>query len=149
VGFPFANENRDSLSRLEVLFKSLSDHDFGKKTSFGWTVSAVIAHLAYWDQRMLIILRRWQERGLDASPVDADAVNDAMRPLCEAIEPRKAVQLCLASAAELNAAFEALSSEEYEHIRSHAEQTGTQFRMNRSLHRDDHLAHLQAALVAA
>jgi hypothetical protein len=70
---------------------SLFADDFSKSNADGWTVAALLAHLAFWDNRMFILLHRWQEHGMDESPVDPNMINDSLRPLCLALEPRVAV----------------------------------------------------------
>ena len=146
MAFPFTTENAESTGRLQALVKRLSVEDFTRTTSYGWTISALLAHLAFWDQRMLVLLRRWQQNGFDPSPVDAQATNDALLPLCTSMEPRTAVELCLTSARLLDAALAALSDDQFEDIRKKAEASATQFRMNRSLHRNDHLNDMAALL---
>ena len=77
--FPYSKENAESYQRLKSLVHRLTDTDLALSTDYGWTIAALLAHLAFWDQRMFVILRRWQEGGLDESPVDSMAVNDASR----------------------------------------------------------------------
>src|SRR5215208_3433525 len=96
--FPFAQENTQSWRRLETLVRGLSAEDLARSTDYGWTVAALLAHLAFWDQRMIVILRRWLEEGFDPSPTDARAVNDALKVVCHALDPRAAVELSLAYA---------------------------------------------------
>ena len=144
--FPFAQQNTESRQRLESLARRLTDTDLALSTHYGWTISALLAHLAFWDQRMIAILKRWKEQGFDPSPIDSGAVNDALRVICHALEPRRAIDLCLVSAAELDAELETLSADFVKQIQEHCEATGTQFRMNRSLHRDDHLKDIEALL---
>ena len=86
--------------------------------------------------------RRWKEKGVDESPVDLQAVNDALKPLCHAIEPRRAIALCLASAKAVDAELEIIRPDLVERI----EATATQFRFNRALHRNDHLRDIEALL---
>jgi hypothetical protein len=131
---------------MEEFARGLSAEDLARTTSYGWTISALLAHLAYWDQRMLVILHRWKEHGLDRSPVDAQAVNDALLPLCMALESEAAIDLCLSSAEAIDAELEALSPALFDGIQAHVEATSTQFRMNRSLHRNDHLQDMEAVL---
>jgi len=144
--FPYSKENAESYQRLKSLAQRLTDTDLALSTEYGWTVAALLAHLAFWDQRMIVILRRWQEEGLDPSPIDSTAVNDALKMICHALEPRRAVDLCLVSAEAVDAAFEKLSAEFVKQIEEHAEVTETQFRMNRSLHRTGHLNDIEALL---
>jgi hypothetical protein len=109
-------------------------------------VSALLAHLAFWDQRVLVILRRWQAEGFDPSPIDAMAVNDSLKVICHALEPRTAADLCLISAEAVDAELETLSSDFVKQIEEHAQATDTQFRMNRGLHRSGHLDDIEALL---
>jgi hypothetical protein len=145
--FPYAQQNTASRRRLESLVSRLSDEDLTRSTEYGWTVAALLAHLAFWDQRMLVILRRWQTRGFDPSPIDAEVVNDSLRVICQALEPPAAIELCLASAKALDAELEALTPELVRQMEEHAAASSTQFRMNRSLHRDGHLDDIEALLL--
>jgi hypothetical protein len=137
--FPYSEQNAESRRRLTVLTGRLSDDDLARSTDYGWTVAALLAHLAFWDQRVLVILKRWRETGFDPSPIDAMAVNDSLRVICDALEPRTAIQLCLSSAEAVDAALEALTPELTQQMEEHAAASDTQFRMNRSLHRNGHL----------
>ena len=144
--FPYSKENAESYQRLKSLAHRLTDTDLALSTEYGWTVAALLAHLAFWDQRVLVILRRWKEEGFDPSPIDSGAVNDSLKVICHALEPRRAVDLCLVSAEAVDAELETLSPELVKQIEEHAEATETQFRMNRSLHRNGHLNDIDALL---
>jgi hypothetical protein len=144
--FPYSEPNAASRRRLEELTRKLTDEDLARSTGYGWTVAALLAHLAFWDQRMIVILRRWQEEGLDPSPIDAMAVNDSLRVICDALEPRTAVELCLSYAEAVDAELDALTADLTKQLEEHAAATETQFRMNRSLHRDAHLDDIEALL---
>ncbi len=54
--FPYSQQNADSRRRLESLVGGLSDKDLACTTDYGWTVAALLAHLAFWDHRMSVIL---------------------------------------------------------------------------------------------
>jgi hypothetical protein len=144
--FPYAKQNDESRRRLENLVGRLSDADLARSTDYGWTVAALLAHLAFWDQRMIVIWKRWKEEGFDPSPMDANVINDALRVICHALEPRKAIELCLSSAEAADAELATLTPELAKQIEAHAGATDTQFRMNRSLHRDGHLNDIEALL---
>ncbi len=139
MGFPFIQQNNESRQRLEALANRLTDADLSRAATAGWTVAALLAHLAFWDQRALVLLQRWKGNGVDLSPVDADAMNDAHKPLCLALEPRRAVELCLASAAAVDAELETLTPD----LVAEIEASPTHFRFNRALHRNDHLAEIE------
>jgi uncharacterized damage-inducible protein DinB len=138
----FVEDNARSRQRLEALVARLSEDDLARTTSFGWTVAALLAHLAYWDRRVLVLLKRWKDHGFEESPVDADAVNEALRALCHAIEPRVAVELSLDSARAADAEIETVSEELVARIAS----SSTHFRLNRGLHRNDHLDQIEQLL---
>src|SRR5512138_1720121 len=137
--FPYSKENAESYQRLKSLSQRLTDTDLALSTDYGWTVAALLAHLAFWDQRVLVILQRWKEEGFDPSPIDSRAVNDSLKVICHALDPRTAVDLALTSAEAVDAELDTLSSPFVEQIEEHATATETQFRMNRALHRNGHL----------
>jgi hypothetical protein len=136
---PYDANNEESRRRLEAFIDGLTDADLARPTPYGGTVAALLAHLAFWERRVTVLLQRWQRDGLDDSPVDADMINDALAPLNAALEPRTAVALCLAAAAEADAAVAALSPELFAAIEAHP----VFMRLDRSLHRAAHLADLE------
>ena len=138
----FIQENTESRKNLEDFVRRLSKDDLSRPDASGWTVAALLAHLAFWDQRVIVLLRRWKENGVDASPVDANAVNDALKPLCLALDPAAAVELCLSSAREVDAELEAIGSKLMQDIQD----SPNHFRFNRSLHRSDHLNEIESLL---
>ena len=144
--FPYSAQNAESRRRLETVVRGLSDQDLARSTDYGWTVAALLAHLAFWDQRMIVILRRWQQEGLDSSPMDAGVVNDTLRVICQAIEPQAAIELCLSSAEAVDSEFDTLTADFVKQLEEHAAATETQFRMNRSLHRNAHLDDIETLL---
>jgi len=142
MAFAFVEENNASRMRLETLLGSLTDEELAFSTSYGWTVSALLAHLAFWDNRVLALTRRWKEKGIDESPVDSEAMNEALKPLCLAMEPDTAVQLCLSSARAVDAELETLTADFVQEI----EASPTFIRFNRGLHRNDHLNDIEKIL---
>jgi hypothetical protein len=146
MAFPYSEQNAQSRHRLQTLTSRLSDSDLARSTDYGWTVAALLAHLAFWDQRVLVILQRWKEQGFDPSPIDAAAVNDSLSVICHALNPHTAIELCLSSAEAVDAELETVIDDLFKQIEEHIEATSTQFRMNRSLHRDGHLDDIEALL---
>lgn len=144
--FPYTEQNAQSRQRLQDLVRRLSSEDLARTTDYGWTVAALLAHLAFWDQRMVVILRRWLDEGFDASPMDAGVVNDSLKVVWHALEPRAAIELCLSCAETTDAELDTLTADLVQQLEEHAASTGTQFRMNRSLHRSAHLDDIEALL---
>src|SRR5919199_2901364 len=98
--------------RLETLVQRLSDAQLAQPLPDGWTVAAVLAHLAFWDNRAAILVERWRRAGVGPSPIDVPVVNDGAKPQWLALAPRAAaegaVQAARAADSALDAADEAL-----------------------------------------
>lgn len=146
MSFPYSEQNAASRQRLVELTRRLTEEDLARTTDYGWTVAALLAHLAFWDQRMIVILRRWLDEGFDSSPMDSQVVNDSLKVICDALEPHTAVALCLTYAEAVDAEFDKLTPELTRQLEEHASATETQFRMNRSLHRNAHLDDIETLL---
>lgn len=144
--FPYSQQNTESRQRLNTLVNELSDADLACTTDYGWTVAALLGHLAFWDHRMSVVLKRWQTDGLDPSEIDSTAVNDALRVICHALEPRTAAALAVSAAEKIDAELDMLTAEFVKQLEEHAAATGTQFRMNRSLHRESHIKDIEALI---
>lgn len=140
--FFYRQANDTSRRRLESLIAGLSEEQLRLTNQDGWTVAALLAHLACWDQRHLHLLRRWRAGGVDDSPVDSTAVNESIKPLCLALEPRAAIELCLASAAAIDAELLTISPQ----LMAEIEASPNHFRFNRSLHRSSHLDEIEYLL---
>ncbi len=140
----FIEANNASRARLESFVHGLTDEELRRPTSYGGTVAGLLAHLAFWERRVTVLLRRWQAGGVDASPIDPDMINDALAPLLAALAPRAAAELCLAAAAEADAAVAALSPELTAAIKQAMAEGKVFMRLDRSLHREGHLKDLEA-----
>lgn len=98
----YVAENRAQLERLRSLTDRLSDQQLVGPMEAGWTVAGVLAHLAFWDQRIVTLIDRWEGgRGTPPPSYDGAAVdwiNDAGKPLCLALPPRAAARLAMDAA---------------------------------------------------
>ena len=140
--FPFTQENAASRQRLEALISDLTEDQLRLMSHDGWTIAAFLAHLACWDQRHLHLIRRWKAGGIDESPVDPTAINESIKPLCLAREPRVAAELCRMSAAAIDAELETVPPDLMQAI----DESPNHFRFNRSLHRNGHLSEIETLL---
>ena len=139
---PFVTENTRERERLRALAAKLSDEDLRLNLGDGWTIATAFAHLAFWDQRSLIIIRKWNREGVTpSSPPDFDPINDALLPLCRAIPPRAAANLAIASAESVDREIEQLSPEMVAAI----EGLGDRRRLFRSIHRKMHMDQIEEA----
>lgn len=138
----FVEPNNASRARLETFVGNLTDDDLGRVNADGWSVAAILAHMAQMDQRMIVLLRRWAAEGVSETPTDPALWNDTFRPFAMALEYAAAVRLCLDSAAQVDAALEAAPEELIDEIVA----SGNFFRFNRALHRADHMEQIARLL---
>ena len=133
-----------SRERMRRVVEGMSDDELARPLAdgSGWTVAAAFAHIAFWDRRALVLLRRWQAEAVGPSPVDFDAINDAALPQSLALPPRVAVADALAAAAEIDRAVAALTSEQVAAIRA----VDVPIRLDRSHHRMPHLDEIEGLL---
>lgn len=99
--------SRERLKRLA----RLSDAELARPVEGGWTVSALLAHLAYWDARQIGLLEAWVRH--DIPPAwwigpEAHAVNEARRSLWLETPPRVALAQAITAAEALDRLMEHL-----------------------------------------
>jgi hypothetical protein len=143
--FSYVEENARQLERLRALLARLTDEDLRSPVNEEWTAAGVLAHMAFWDARALVLGRKLQS-GMpfspsDAEPEDVDWINDATRPLIEEIEPRRAAELALRLAEETDAFMASLPAE-----RMWPQDPESPVNPLRADHRGEHLDQLEAAL---
>jgi hypothetical protein len=141
---PWVAENTTQRDRLRALVKRLSDADLRTPLAAGWTVAGVLGHLAFWDQRALVLLQAW-EKGTTPPAIDArdvDWVNDAGKALCLALGPRAAADLAVSTAEAVDRAIEALDDERVAANRT----AGNPLNLLRAEHRREHLDEIERAL---
>jgi len=138
----YSQPNAAERQHLTALVNRLTDDELRHPLDTNWTVAGRLAHLAFWDQRALGLLQKWQHGGVSPSPVEADIINDAILPLCVALPPRLAAKLAVSSAEAIDAAIDALEPALLADVEAH----GTGVRLNRSLHRREHLEQIERAL---
>jgi hypothetical protein len=140
----YIESNAKGRERLRALVSELSDEELALQAGAGWTIAAILAHLAFWDYRVLVLIMRWKNAGVGPSPIDVDGVNDAMKPLCLTIPGRKAARLAVDAAEAVDAELANLP----EGLRPEIDvlvQEG-KFRLNRSIHRNEHLDQIERTL---
>jgi uncharacterized damage-inducible protein DinB len=59
----YVAENDAQRARLRALVRRLTDEELARPMEAGWTVAGVLAHLAFWDQRIVALLDEWSARG--------------------------------------------------------------------------------------
>ncbi|MET0851109.1 MAG: maleylpyruvate isomerase N-terminal domain-containing protein [Candidatus Rokuibacteriota bacterium] len=140
-------KNNAERARLRALVTRLSDAELARPVSAGWTVSGILAHLAFWDQRIITLLDQWARSGKPPAlePPDVLWVNDAAKPMFLALAPRRSAEVCLAIADEVDRKVEALSDEM---IAANAA-AGGPLSLSRADHRAEHLDEIDQVLSRA
>ena len=143
----YVAENDAERERLRALVHRLSDRDLGRPMDAGWTVAGVLAHVAFWDQRIVVLLDEWERNGPSWQPPleeasDVDWVNDAAKPLCLALPPRVAAELAVAIAETVDRRVAAVSDAI---IEANA-RAGPFLSWRRAVHRREHLDEIERTL---
>ena len=139
---PFVAENAKERERLRSLVKRLTDEELSLPLFNGWTIAVALAHLSFWDQRILFLMRKWKKSGVEPSSIDIDVTNDSLLSLWLALPPQKAANLAISSAEEIDRELEEASSDFITEI----EGLGEKFRLYRSIHRKLHLDQIEEVL---
>ena len=127
--------------RLQALVQRLTDAELGTTLNDGWTVAAVLAHLAFWDRRAANLVERWLRQGIGRSDADVDAINDAAKAQWLALPPRAAAQHAVEAARTIDAALDA-APDLVEQIVA----IGYPINPSRAVHRREHLDEIERAL---
>ena len=132
--------NDASRDLLRGALTRISDADLTRDTGGGWTVSAGLAHLAYWDR---VTLLRWQKRRRGEPFIGVpeeltDVLNDAALPQWRALDPRAAAADMLVAAEEVDREIAALPADLVAEANERYPRA-----IERSLHRQSHLADIE------
>ena len=137
----FVERNWASTQRVRALVDRLSDEEMQHPVGSDWTVAIALAHLAFWDRRVLYVLDMTERDGRVFIPEIDIFVNDLSLPLWAAIPPRDAARLAIESAEELDAQLEAFPPDLLEEVYAASRRW-----VERSLHRGEHLDEVDTAL---
>ena len=146
----YITENNRERERLRKLANEITDDEL-KLVVYkeGWTVAAALAHLAFWDEWSLLLLRKWKESGkVTFPPVDWDTINDillpndALLPFLLEIPPRTAANMAVSAAEAYDRELEETPPEMITEINNLNDET----RLYRSIHRKMHLDEIEALL---
>jgi hypothetical protein len=140
----YIDRNRASTERIRTLAARLSDDEMQTPVGEHWTVAIALAHLAFWDRRVIYVLDMTKRDGKLFIPEVDFVVNDLSLPLWAAIPPRAAAKLAIENAEILDKRLEAYSPALLEEIHTYNERW-----VDRSRHRGGHLDQVDEALKAA
>ena len=137
----FVEQNRASTNRIRELVAGLNDEKLKKPVGQHWTVSIALAHLAFWDRRVLCVLDMTEKDDKLFIPDIGVVVNDVSLPLWAAIPGRDAARLAIETAEALDKRLEMYSPALLETIHTYNVRW-----VVRALHRNEHLDEVDAAL---
>ena len=137
----YVEQNRASTERIRELVSRLSDDEMQTKVGEHWTVSIALAHLAWWDRRVMYVLDMTARDGKLFVPEIDIFVNDLSLPLWAVIPPRDAARICIETSETLDKQLEEYSPELLEEIFNYNKRW-----VIRALHRNEHLDEVDAAL---
>jgi hypothetical protein len=143
----YVAENQIQLARLEALVGKLGDRELLRPLEAGWTVAGVLAHLAFWDYRIVTLLDAWGADGRGTPPPAYDEaavnwINDAGKPLCLGLPPRVAARLAVDAAIAADERVAGLSEAQ---LAANAA-AGRPISVLRAEHRREHLDEIERAL---
>jgi hypothetical protein len=139
----FVEANKKERERLRKLVDEITDDELSLIIyKEGWTIAVALAHLAFWDERRRVVIRKWKQKGVTPYSIEEDIINDALLPLLLAIPPRKAADLSILTAETLDHELEELSPE----LITAIEALGERHALDRSIHRKMHLDEIETLL---
>jgi hypothetical protein len=137
----FVERNRASTQRIRDLAARLSDQEMQHPVGEHWTVAIALAHLAFWDRRVMYVLDISERDGKLFIPEIDIFVNDLSLPLWAAIPPREAARIAIENSEQLDRRLEAFDTGLLAEIAAYNKRW-----VDRSLHRGEHLNEVDAAL---
>ncbi len=138
----FVEQNKSSTERLKNVVNRLSEADLTRPVGPDWTVAITLAHLAFWDQRVLFVLDRTEKEGkLFPADLDSSIVNDIVLPTWKIVPGLDAARLAVETAGVLDQRLESFPRALLERVNAHNPRWVT-----RSLHRNEHLDEVDQAL---
>jgi hypothetical protein len=139
----YVEENSRERTRLRALVERLTDEELSTPLGNDWTIAIAFAHLAFWDQRSLKLIRKWKQTGVvEPSPIDIDVTNDTLLSLWRRLPPHQAADLAVECAEAVDQELEATSDDMIAEI----VRVDDKWRVYRSLHRKMHLDQIEDLL---
>jgi hypothetical protein len=136
----FNELNLSSTQRIQTLAGRLSEEELQHPVGEHWTVAIALAHLAFWDRRVMYVLDMTEREGKLFIPEIDIFVNDLSLPLWAAIPPRAAAQIAIETSQTLDQRLENYPRHLLEEIYTYNKRW-----VVRALHRNEHLDEVDRA----
>lgn len=137
----FVERNRASTNRIRKMAARLRDEELQHPVGEHWTVAIMMAHLAFWDRRVMYVLDMTERDGKLFIPDIDIFVNDLSLPLWAVIPPREAARIAIETAETLDKRLESFPPALLEEIYTYNKRW-----VERGLHRNEHLDEADEAL---
>ena len=137
----FIQLNRASSNRIRTLVSQLNEQQLRKPIGKNWTVAITLAHLAFWDRRVMHVLDVTEQNGKLLFPEIDISVNDFALPLWAAIPPREAARIAVETAESVDGRLENFPAALLEEIYNRNKRL-----VVRAMHRNEHLDEVEDAL---
>ena len=142
----FVEENEAARMELSQLVSRLDERSCSAAIGSGWTISTSLCHLAFWDQRVLFLLRQWESSGkIETSRLSSqsvDSINQAVNAISQAVPGPAAGQLALDCASAVDSRLTEISDEFVDELVS----AGFERYLRRSVHRREHIQKIREVL---
>ena len=143
----YVKENSKSRERLRKLVNEITDEEL-KLVIYkeGWTIAAILAHVAFWDERRVILMKKWKQKSqIHLGDLEMDVYhvfNDTMLSFLLEIPPRKAANMAVLAAEKVDRELEKASPDLIAALKA----SKYPLAFNRSVHRKMHLDEMEALL---
>lgn len=131
--------NRESTARMKQLIQHLSDAQLTSMLPNGWTVAVTLAHMAFWDNRVIHLIEESKKEGKVSPSNFEDSINDIMEPFLRAIPSAEAASMAGRYADTLDLMLEECPAE----LLNQLDEVNHRW-VDRSLHRNDHLSDVKS-----
>lgn len=138
----YVGRNQSETRRLAELVGKLSQADLDRSLGEGWTVNAALAHLAFWDRYAVALLEGWGTGGFQPVAASADHINTASLNGWLALPAEYVLREVVAAAEAADHAATSVAPDLAEDIAD----GGRSRILDRTGHRSQHIAQIQAAL---
>lgn len=146
IGRGFIQENETARMELSEFIARLDERSFIFAVGSSWTIATSLCHLAFWDQRVLFLLRELESSGqLETSRLSSqsvDSINRAVNAVSRAVPGSAAAELALDCALAVDSRLRGINDELVGQLVS----AGLERYLRRSLHRREHLQKMRRAL---
>jgi hypothetical protein len=135
--------NQKSTQHIREITARLTEKDLDHTLPNGWSIAVTLAHIAFWDQKVIYSLNQTVRDRKVVSILFDDSLNDILAPFLGVIPTRQCVELAIQTAEKLDLLLENCPADLLEGF-YHANARWVE----RSLHRNEHLDDIQKFLQA-